>query len=259
MNQVFELGFTFFKIIVLAFVLSVMIFSDKLGKSLINVYFTFGVATLLGNTFYTFVHMLLSTGSPFFSAAEISSISVMLLFGASAHDAFRHRKRENSKALITGCIIYSLCNIVVWTLGNGTPVKNIFAAVSLGYMNCESLLDLKYAGAFDRREWTFFIVGSAGVLITKALGIVIGNSMVLEIIMYSLICLLIAYFMFRLLKDRKNKTSILFSLTAAGGSWSFVSRYFCSGLMNMVTDLAGIIMIFIMSIILYQEKDNDLF
>ena len=259
MNQVVELGFTFFRIIVLAFVLSVMVFSDKLSKSPIIVYFTFGVATLLGNTFYRFVHMLLITESPFFSAAEISSIGGILLFGASAHVAFRDREISKKKTIIICCIAYFLFSCAIWTLDNRIIIKNIFSAIALDYLACESLFALKCSKAFNKKEFSLLGVAAIGVAVVKLLEIMMGKMPVVEIIIGALSCIMTLYFLFRLFKDRKGKFSILFSLANVGGCWCLVTRYFCSGTIRMIIDTFGIIMIFIMSVIQYRGKENDLF
>ena len=155
-------------IIQICVVLIILISSYRLfGRNTVSmsaVFFLFGVfATLIVGLYWAAYDLLKPEIRMPFAANEFGEAAVFLLFASVITTVFRGELIREREALIFSAAFVA-GSMVLWIAWSGEWLQDIIAGVSFGYLLCVTVMALRAADSFSRREW-IAIGGSATLLI----------------------------------------------------------------------------------------------
>ena len=129
------------------------------------VLYMFILVTMLATGFYWVTHVLMTGEYLYgFSAMDIGEIGIFLLLAAMLGASFDEPLPRDLPAL-AAALLFSLGNAALWGAWRGAWVRDMIAGLFLTILVYTLIRGLNRTESMDRKEWTAFGIGSAGIFL----------------------------------------------------------------------------------------------
>ena len=187
---------------------------------------------------------------------KIGEIGIFLLLAAMLGASFDEPLPRDLPAL-AAALLFSLGNAALWGAWRGAWVRDMIAGLFLTILVYTLIRGLNRTESMDRKEWTAFGIGSAGIFLLQTVAVQMEGTVVKALDFASSVIWFagILYFLVRIIRilrgDRPDEG--LLSLVGAGYTWIICTMYLSGDPYYTIADLINTVVLFLTMVALERK------